>query len=92
MALAMCIERASIAAKRFVPLFLLVLSCSAINLAHACTVCKSNTAHQVRTGIFQNRFRSTLFQVMLPFPILAAAIMLLVQRLSVPEKEKETAL
>src|SRR5690242_12187081 len=36
------------------------------SLAHACTICHSNTAQLVRSGIFNSSFLHTLFVVSLP--------------------------
>jgi hypothetical protein len=42
-------------------------------MLRACTVCDSSTAQQVRAGIFNSHFLSTLGLVMLPGLLLAAA-------------------
>lgn len=43
------------------------------SVLRACTVCDSSTAQQVRAGIFNGHFLSTLGMVMLPCVLLAAA-------------------
>ena len=56
--------------------------------AHACTVCNSRTAHQVRAGIFNGHFLHMLLLIAAPFPVFAAVILLLhfgMPDLDVPE-------
>jgi hypothetical protein len=45
--------------------------------AHACTVCDSQTGHQVRGGIFDGRFARTFGIVMLPGVLLTACMIAL---------------
>lgn len=42
--------------------------------AHACVVCASPTAEQVRAGLFDGHFLHTLVLTALPFPVFAAVI------------------
>ncbi len=44
--------------------------------AHACTVCDSKTGRAVRAGIFDGHFLQHLLLTLLPFPVLAAAVVL----------------
>lgn len=41
----------------------------------ACTVCASDTGALVRAGIFDAAFLDTLAAVLAPFPVLAAALL-----------------
>jgi hypothetical protein len=44
------------------------------SLAHACTICHSNTAQLVRSGIFNSSFLHTLFLISLPALLLCVAV------------------
>ena len=46
-------------------------------LATACPVCATALGEQVRSGIFGPDFLSNLLAIMLPFPVLAAAVIAL---------------
>lgn len=59
-------------------------------VAHACTVCGSETGRQVRAGIFDGHFLHHLWAVALPFPILAIAVALI--HFGMPDLRKDEAL
>lgn len=48
----------------------------------ACPICDTPTGEQVRAGIFGAGFLSTLFAVLLPFPVLLVAVLLINHALS----------
>ena len=50
--------------------------------ANACLICGTPTGEQVRAGIFGAGFLSTLLMVLLPFPVLLAAILTINHALS----------
>ncbi len=60
--------------KKFSSSAALVISAMFPAIASACTVCDSETGQQVRAGIFDNNFWSTLAVVISPFPVLLIAI------------------
>jgi hypothetical protein len=45
--------------------------------ASACPVCGTDTGEQVQAGILDGNFKSTLFAVLLPFPILLGIVALI---------------
>lgn len=45
--------------------------------AAACPLCGSDTGEQVRAGIFGGDFAATLLAVLLPFPVLAAVVIVI---------------
>ncbi|MES2464588.1 MAG: hypothetical protein V4671_28840 [Armatimonadota bacterium] len=42
--------------------------------ASACTLCESDTAQQVRAGLFDGNFLSNVALTLLPFPLLLAIV------------------
>ena len=48
----------------------------------ACPICDTPTGEQVRAGIFGAGFLSTLLTVLLPFPILLVAVLIINHALS----------
>jgi hypothetical protein len=50
------------------------LSLAASGVAVACPVCDASTGQQVRAGIFDGNFASTLVAVLVPFPIVLTCV------------------
>lgn len=50
---------------------ILVCSAGLLDDVQGCPICDSSTGQQVREGIFNEDFGSTLLKVLLPFPVVA---------------------
>lgn len=55
-------------------LAIVALLVAAPQLASACTVCDSDVGQQVRAGIFNDGFWSTLLAIVAPFPVLLGGV------------------
>ena len=60
--------------------------------ASACPVCDTGTGEQVRAGIFDGNFGSTLFAILLPFPILLGIVLLIHFGWPLPERRTDQTL
>jgi hypothetical protein len=49
----------------------------AASVAAACPLCQSETGQQVRDGIFDSQFTANLFAMVLPFVIIAGAVIVI---------------
>ena len=66
--------RSPLSARRAIALLLPLLAALPL---HACTVCGSKGGRQLRAGLFDGHFLHHLGIVLLPFPVLAASVVVL---------------
>ena len=66
--------RAGLYARRAIPFLLPLLTAFPL---HACTLCDSKAGRQLRAGLLDGHFLHNLCIVLLPFPVLAASVIVL---------------